>query len=117
MGVTGTVIWYDHMEDGFEDDVTASGISETTQIWGDGNIDNGCAPGTPCSSNEDDILVSGRVIILESDVDVNHPTGHDWNGGDCIKASWPIAVTRGEYPQTPGSLLAGAVEVLDTKKW
>jgi hypothetical protein len=115
IGVTGTVIWYDQAEDGFEMDVT-SNIAASTEIWGDGNIQNGCAPGFPCSSDADDVLLSGSVILLEDNVDLTS-TDHYYGGGDCIKASWPIAVTRGEYPQTPGSLLAGAVEVLDTTKW
>jgi hypothetical protein len=40
-----------------------------------------------------------------------------YDGGDRIQASFPIAVTRGAYPENPGSLMAGAVEVLDTSVW
>lgn len=40
-----------------------------------------------------------------------------FDGGDRIQASFPIAVTRGAYPKRPGSLMAGAVEVLPTNDW
>merc|ERR1712050_225758 len=30
---------------------------------------------------------------------------------------YPIAITRGAYPQSPGSYMAGAVEVFDTNHW
>lgn len=40
-----------------------------------------------------------------------------YDGGDRIQSSYPISVTRGAYPETPGSLLAGAVEVKDTTLW
>jgi hypothetical protein len=32
----GTVIWYDHWEDGYEYDVTDP-VGSTTQVWGDGD--------------------------------------------------------------------------------
>jgi hypothetical protein len=34
-----------------------------------------------------------------------------------VKASFPIAITRGAYPTNPGSLMAGGMEVLDTSNW
>lgn len=40
-----------------------------------------------------------------------------YDGSDRIQASFPIAVTRGAYPAMPGSLMAGAVEVLDMGTW
>ena len=39
-----TWIWYDHWEDGFELDVTSLTRRPSTQVWGDGNATNGCAP-------------------------------------------------------------------------
>ena len=61
----------------------------------------------------------GDVILLENEVDPDRDIYADFlfDGGDRLQASKSVAVTRGEYPTTPGSLLAGAVEVLDTTKW
>ena len=58
VGTTNTIIVYDHWEDGYENDL-AKPTQPTTQIWGDGNTNNGVAPGYP-----NDILPQGAVIIL-----------------------------------------------------
>ncbi len=50
----GTVIYYDQWEDGYETDLS-NPTQPTTQIWGDGNTNNGVAPGYP-----NDILRWGR---------------------------------------------------------
>ena len=42
----GTVITYDQWEDGYEPDITFP-IQTTTQVWGDGDLLNGVAPGDP----------------------------------------------------------------------
>uniref|UniRef100_A0A7S3LJI9 VWFD domain-containing protein n=1 Tax=Amphora coffeiformis TaxID=265554 RepID=A0A7S3LJI9_9STRA len=118
IGTTGTVIWYDHHEDGFEPVVTAP-TQASTQIWGDNDGSNGCAPGVSPCDDANDYLHSGDVFILENDVDTTC-TEHCaivFDGGDRVQASKNIAMTRGEYPAHPGSLLAGAVEVLDTTNW
>ena len=115
VGVSGTVVWYDHHEDGGYETMVTDPTNPLTEVWGDGDKSNGCAPGFPCTTDEDDFLKSGSVIILETNVDITNPSGFD--GGDKIRSSYPVAVTRGEYPENPGSLLAGAVEVLDTERW
>jgi uncharacterized repeat protein (TIGR01451 family) len=107
----GTVIYYDHWEDGYESDVTNPQQS-TTQIWGDGNLSNGVAPGTT-----NDILSAGDAIVLENEVPVPRGSSILFDGRDRIQASFPIAVTRGAFPENPGSLMAGATEVLDTDSW
>lgn len=114
-----TVVWYDHWEDGFEDDVTKP-IRSSTQIWGDGDPSNGCAPGiSPCTSSTD-ILTAGQAIVIQNGVTADSAKrGQEkkFDGGDRIVSSFPVAVTRGAYPDSPGSYMAGAVEVLDTKSW
>jgi len=121
----GTTVWYDHHEDGFDI------VADSTEVWGDGNPGNGCAPGVrPCTSDTD-VLVAGQVLVLENTVELAYtgntyyPTAIDrvetgsfkYDGGDRVQASKPIAVTRGAYPMAPGSVLGGGVEMLDTFSW
>jgi hypothetical protein len=115
-----TVIWYDHWEDGYEDDVTKP-TSHQTEIWGDGDASNGCSPTITSCTDKNDKLNAGDVIIMQSTVTLpRNPsewTDIQYDGGDMVKASFPIAITRGAYPSNPGSLMAGGVEVLDTDNW
>lgn len=120
-----TIIWYDHHEDGFENDVLNPSPTSSTEIWGDGDCSNGSVPGTTCVADTDDFLSAGTAIVLENDVPIPY-TSQQWSsadfsflfdGGDKISASFPIAITRGGYPHdSNGAALppyAGAVEVLD----
>jgi uncharacterized repeat protein (TIGR01451 family) len=111
-----TIVWYDEWEDDYDQSVDQPG--STTKIWGDGIASNGCAPGvTPCT-NTNDRLRAGQAIILENWVDLPRNNKQiRFDGGDRIQASFPIAVTRAQYPKEPGSLLAGAAEVFDTMRW
>ncbi len=113
-------VWYDHQEDGYEP-ICKVGVpmKNTTEIWGDGNCNNGFAPKTTCTSPEHDILKAGQSIVLENDVLVTDGAKNNitYNGGDKIMATYPIAITRGAYPRNPGSLMAGGVEVLDIAEW
>lgn len=110
-------VWFDHHEDGFEVDVT-NPTKSSTQIWGDGDASNGCAPGTSSCTDANDILTAGQSILLKSIITVEDYSGNakqetqiKVDGGDYVAASFPIAITKAEYPNSPGSLLAGGVEV------
>ena len=114
--VDGTVIYYDQWENGYERDIAnpnniySASNKGGTQIWGDGNPDNGCAPGTP-----DDLLLAGDVIILQNAVNSKtRKTVIDWDAGDKIGATKPIAVTRAGWASASNTLLAFANEVFDT---
>lgn len=63
---TDAIVIYDHWEDGFEADIKAPAQS-TTQIWGDGDLSNGVAPGFPT-----DILDAGQAIILNNTLTSGH---------------------------------------------
>jgi len=108
----GTVIYYDHWEDGYGNPL----------IWGDGDLTNGRAVSNGVL-DADDILEGGQSLILENVVPTPRPftvptTTIRYDGSDKIEASLPIAVTRGAWPEPdPGSLLAGGVEVLNTDSW
>lgn len=119
-----TVVWYDHWEDGYEADVINK-IQPSTEIWGDGDSSNGCAPplrNTVNCTDANDVLNAGDVIILQNEVPVEPRDTSEilWDGGDRIQSSFPVAITRGLYSGDdpgPGPLLGGAVEVLDTGSW
>ena len=111
----GTIVYYDHWEDGFESDVT-SPTQTSTEVWGDMDISNGAPPGVTTDAN--DVLDGGDAVVLENSVPIPRVQSNIlYDGRDRIQASFPIAVTRGAFPEQPGSLMAGAVEVLDTDSW
>ena len=116
ISTNGTMVYWDHWEDGYEDPLDPS-MQVTTEVWGDGNAANGCAPklGKSCT-DENDRLFAGKAVVLENRVDLPRAVdGHVlYDGRDNIKTTYPVAVTRGAYAQKPGSLLAGATEVYDT---
>ncbi len=62
----GTWVYYDHWEDGYEADI-ANPVQASTQIWGNGNAADGCAPnksGTPVNCTDaDDVLNAGDVVV------------------------------------------------------
>ncbi len=108
----GTVIYYDHWEDGYEVDLLHP-VQSTTEIWGDGNPANGIPPGYST-----DLIGTDDVIALEEDIDVPRSAAelhHD--GGDKFGANRVIVVARAEWATDPGSVLAGAVEVYDTSEY
>ena len=117
VAANNTQIWYDHWEDGFESDYL-SPTQPSTEIWGDSNALNGCAPGVISCTDASDTLVPGQAIIVEHVIDIprNASTLHI-DGGDRVDASFPIAITRAAYPATPDSRLGGAVEVVDSDNW
>jgi hypothetical protein len=114
-----TIVWYDHWEDGFDIDTTnATATAKTTEIWGDGNAANGCAPKvTPCTDATDRIK-AGQSIVVQNTVAIPRvKTQIRYDGGDRLQTSFPVTVTRGAYPTEPGSLMAGAVDVVDLDSW
>jgi hypothetical protein len=114
-----TIIWYDHWEDGFDtNSANATDRSATTEIWGDGNAANGCRPFAPTCTDATDLLMAGSSFVIQNSVAIPRDRFVKyWDGGDKVMTNFPIAITRGGYPKQPGSLLAGAVEVLDTSLW
>ena len=99
---------YDHHEDGYDADVSVLNGTSTTEVWGDGNAANGCAPDVGVCSDANDVLLAGQSLILSSKVTFND-IGNIFDAGDKIQASFPVAITRGAYPDWPGSYMAGAV--------
>jgi len=109
----------DHWEDGYEYDLS-NPTQAKTEIWGDNNATNGCAPGvSPCTNANDSPLKSGTALIVTSNVTtVNRASSaFFYDGGDTFGANYPVAVTRAALPCNPGSLLAGAVEMFSMDVW
>lgn len=112
-----TVLWYDHHEDGYEEAIVTP-TSVSTMVWGDRNAANGCSPNIDPCTDENDKLMAGDVVVVQNTVELPRKTSQlFYDGGDRIQVSYPIAITRGAYPVQPGSLMAGAVEVLDLENW
>jgi uncharacterized repeat protein (TIGR01451 family) len=108
----GTIIYYDHWEDGYEIDIS-NPTQASTQIWGDGNPANGAPPGFPA-----DTLGSNSVIILNDEVFLaTRQSVIDFDGGDKFGASRSIAVTRAFWDTGASTLLAAAFEVYPTDEW
>ncbi|MDJ0924047.1 MAG: SdrD B-like domain-containing protein [Acidimicrobiia bacterium] len=114
--VDGTIVYYDHWEDGFELDISAP-AQATTETWGDGNVANGAPPG--CSLDSCDTFGAGDNAALINDVFANprDPVTVLYDGGDQVGTTAPVAVTRAGWALDPGTLLAGAVEVYPTDAW
>ncbi|WP_189579791.1 Ig-like domain-containing protein, partial [Mongoliitalea lutea] len=84
-----TVIIYDHWEDGYETDITNPQQS-TTQVWGDGDLTNGVAPGYP-----DDLIPPGGFITLDNSFPWNRPTSTIvFDGKDKIYSTANISVSK-----------------------
>jgi len=116
-----TVIWYDHWEGGYESDPTKP-VANTIEVWGDQNATNGCPPDVKPCNDASDFLRPGDTIVVQNSVPVpRNKNQYDgkvlYDGGDIVYSSYPITVTRGAYPTTPGSVMAGGVEVYDVGTW
>ena len=108
---SGTVIYYDQWEDGYEVNLS-SPTQPTTQIWGDGNNANGIAPGFV---NDPAGLAAGTVITLTNKVPLpRNPSTILWDGRDRIAATKALVISRAAWPVNPGPVFAGAVGVLST---
>ncbi len=76
------IVIYDHWEDGYESNINAPSQA-TTQIWGDGDLTNGVAPGFPT-----DLLDAGKAIVLNNILFSGHSTSNTYDpnasGNDAV---------------------------------
>lgn len=122
------IIYYDQHEDGYETDISnptdvfyqvgpgcpgpsSANNLDGTQIWGNNNICDGIPP-----SFAIDTLTNGNVIVLANTVPVVNP-GTLFDGGDRFGSTLPVAVSRLGWTTLVGTLMAGAVGVLNTNAW
>ena len=115
---TGTTIWYDHWEDGYEA-LLGNPQQSTTQIWGDGKNSNGIAPGF---ANDPAGIPAGTVLSLRNTVQtprdlIGQPILFD--SPDRFGSDRTISVSRAQFPTlvnaAGGSVIASSVEVRDTR--
>jgi uncharacterized repeat protein (TIGR01451 family) len=120
-----TYVYYDQWEDGYEADIanpTNLLPGGTTEIWGDGSAANGCPPNINSTaivcSDAVDVLNAGDVILLSNPVtSTTTASVIDFDGKDKFAASKTVAATRAAWATGPNTLLAGALEILDTNLW
>jgi len=117
---SGTVIYYDHWEDGLEVILTSPGQS-STQVWGDGDLTNGIAP-TVRQPNPDDTLQAGDIIALQNTVELpRDSTQFFFDGGErgdkLTALGGAIAVSVAVWPESVSSLYAGAWALGSTSLW
>lgn len=114
-----TLIYYDQWENGYDTDIAnptnlySASNPGGTQIWGDGNPANGVPPGIAS-----DLLNAGAVIVLENDIPIpRNPTTIFYDGRDKIGSTKVTAVAKSAWATVPGTVMADAVEALDTTRW
>jgi uncharacterized repeat protein (TIGR01451 family) len=84
-----TIAW-DHWEDGLESDIK-NPTQLTTQIWGDGDLTNGVAPGYAT-----DVIPAGGSIVLDNTMPANPRVASNifYDGRDKIVSSAQITMTQ-----------------------
>ena len=107
-----TVIYYDHWEDGYEQDIT-NPVQSTTLVFGDGNPSNGYPPG-----NAGDLIPAGTVFSLRNYVtSTTLQSVLDYDARDKVASYKPISLTKTSFPASTNTLLAGCVEVFEQGLW
>ncbi|MBK6902403.1 MAG: hypothetical protein IPH04_06200 [Saprospirales bacterium] len=122
----GAVVVIDHWEDGYEADID-NPVQSTTLVFGDMDMSNGdlgtppagltCFPVCPVG---DMALPSGLILTLKNTMNAFPTRGNSpilFDGKDRISSNRALAVTRAAWSPTPGTVLAEAVEVLDTSSY
>lgn len=85
----GTYLIWDQWEDGYEANITTP-TQATTQVWGDGDIYNGIAPGYPT-----DIIPSGGSIVLDNTMAAPRTAAAIfYDGKDKMYSTTQVAVTQ-----------------------
>ena len=109
----GVMITYDHWEDGYEADL-ASPTQSTTQIWGDGDLTNGVAPGFA-----DDIIPAGGSIVLDNTYNYNPRVASTiaYDAKDKIHSTSNIAVSEISGDSDDFAVQSAKTDVYDTSKF
>ncbi len=106
----GTIVVYDQWEDGYEVDIN-NPTQATTLIFGDGILANGAAPGV--TTDAGDVFNAGQTILLKSAINPLSPLTIDFDGRDKIGSTKAVSVSKAGWSDIPGTVLAGAVSVID----
>lgn len=86
----GNILTYDHWEDGYESDISIP-TQMTTEVWGDGILSNGRAPGFPT-----DIIPAGGYILIDNHFRYNPRNASQifFDGKDKILSSSDVAISK-----------------------
>jgi len=120
-------IIYDHWEDGYEADIT-NPVQSTSEIWGDGDLSNGVAPGYPT-----DVIPAGSTLILTNSLTSGHNNTStynpnaagadatlqatiDYDGKDKIYASGEASMSKFAWGSI-GTLSTSSSSVPPTRDW
>ncbi|MBL0355892.1 MAG: tandem-95 repeat protein [Chitinophagaceae bacterium] len=83
-----TLVW-DHWEDGYEANIV-NPTQSSTQVWGDGNLYNGIAPGYPT-----DIIPPGASIVLDNTMPTPRVASNlFFDGKDKLYTTGQVSVTQ-----------------------
>jgi len=108
----GTIIHYDHWEDGYEPNLSFP-VQPTTEIWGDGILTNGSAPG-----DTDDFLSAAEIIVLNNLVySRTMQDVLDYDGGDKVGSRGNLGITKLNWASGSTTFFAGALEVYPIESW
>jgi len=109
----GARIYYDHWEDGYEVD-EYSPVTASTEVWGDGNLGNGVAPGYPT-----DIIPAGGSIIIDNTFNYNprNPSNLFYDGKDRVSSNSTIALSYIAGDNGAFTFQAAKTDVYDTGRF
>ena len=111
-GITNTVIYWDHWEDGYEASIM-SPTQTTTVVWGDNNPLNGLPPGFVL-----DRVGEGDIITLTNDIPIpRDASDHLYDSRDRMSVTRWVAVSRYLYAPSPGEVLADSAQIIDRSKY
>lgn len=122
---SGTIVYYDHWEDGFE--AIADEPSQTsTRVYGDGDPSNGdaadvCVP-AGCAG---DLLRAGAVLRLNNSTTIvpgslsipRSAATVVFDGRDKISSTAGLAVSHAAWPTNTDALHAHMASAFDTSRW
>ena len=111
-GITNTVIFWDHWEDGYEENILAP-TQTTTQVWGDNNPANGIPPAFGV-----DRVNEGDIISLINDIPIpRDPANFYYDARDKMSVTRWVAVSRYLFAPSPGEVFADSAQVYDRSKF
>jgi uncharacterized repeat protein (TIGR01451 family) len=127
IGVSGTYVYYDQWENGYDSDIAnptnlySSGNLGGTQIWGNSLAADGCPPNKSgvalTCTNANDVLNAGDVIIPYNSIPVPRGASILFDAKDKVGASASIAMARATWATGSGTLNAFAHEMYATSEW
>lgn len=128
IGVSGTYVYYDQWENGYDSDLAnptnlySSSNPGGTQVWGNGIAADGCAPNkngvTLSCSDANDSLSAGDVILPSNAIPIPRNSNVIlFDARDKVGASSSVAMARANWAAGSGTLNAFAHEMYATAEW